>query len=331
MRGQRGNENVNAHLALQSVGRPLFWLGFAVLVVGLLALDFGVFHRQRKELTARRASLELSFWVVLALGFMAGVWLQFGGERAGEFITGYLLEYTLSVDNLFVFMVVFGYFQVPPEVQHRALFWGVIGSILLRVVFILAGSWLVLSFHWTLYIAGAFLIYTGAKLLFQGDEVIEIEHNPVVRFFRRFVPTVPDYRGTRFTIVEHGRRHATPLLVVLAVLAVANVVFATDSIPAIFGVTLDPFIIITSNVFACLGLLSLYFVISRMMAKFHFLQVGLSFVLVFIGLKMLVADYVEAHWFKIPIWASFAVVMAVLGASVLASLMRPAEEPPPPG
>jgi tellurite resistance protein TerC len=311
------------HVALHSVGSPVFWVGFTALVVALLALDFGVFHRQHRALSVRRAGLELSFWVALALAFNIGVLLQFGVARAAEFFTGYLLEYTLSVDNLFVFLLIFSYFHVPDEVQHRALYWGVIGSILLRGILILVGSTVSQTFHWTLYIAGAFLVYTGAKLFFQRDAGLDPEHNPVIRFFRRFVPMVADFRGTRFTVVEEGKRHATPLLLVLSVLAVANVVFATDSIPAIFGVTLDPFIIITSNVFACLGLLSLYFVISRMMAKFHFLQSGLSLVLIFIGLKMLLADILEKRGFPIPVWASLAVVTLVLATSVVASLLRP--------
>jgi tellurite resistance protein TerC len=313
---------------LHTVGSAGFWAGFAALVLALLALDFGVFHRNRKEFTTRRAALELSFWVALALAFDVGVFFRFGADRGTEFLTGYLLEYSLSVDNLFVFLAIFRYFAVPPASQHRALFWGVIGSISLRILFILPGAALVQSFRWVLYLFGAFLVYTGGRLFFKSEEPIHPENNPALRAFRRWVPFVPQYRDQAFTVIENGKRFATPLLLVVFVLTGADIVFAADSIPAIFGITTDAFIVITAEVFACLGLMSLFFVISRMMTRFRYLQVGLAFVLIIIGVKMLVSDWLHGYRIYVPSWAPLVIVAVVLGIAIVASVLRPATEAP---
>jgi tellurite resistance protein TerC len=244
------------------------------------------------------------------------LYFWFGSERALAFLSGYLIEKALSVDNLFVFIVVFSVFAVPAKLQHRVLFWGILGALVMRAIFIALGSALLHEFHWLAYLFGAFLVYTGVKLFVQRSGEVHPERNPLFRLFRRFVPSVDDYRGGHFTVVEAGKRYATPLLLVLVAIEATDIVFAVDSIPAIFAITTDPFIVFTSNIFAILGLRALYFALAGMMAKFHYLKVGLSFVLVFVGGKMLLAGVYE-----IPILASLGVIVALLGGSIVASLL----------
>ena len=240
-------------MPLDSIGTPPLWIGFTLFVLAMLALDLGVFHRKAHVVGIREALAWTAVWITLALGFNVGVYVWFGAERALEFLTGYVIEKALSVDNIFVFLVVFAVFAVPAALQHRVLFWGILGALVMRAVFILAGAALLQRFHWIVYVFGGFLVITGVKLLLHSGDEIHPERNPVYRLFRRLVPAVSDYRGARFTVVESGRRYATPLLAVLVVVEATDVVFAVDSIPAIFAVTIDPFIVYTSNIFAILG------------------------------------------------------------------------------
>jgi tellurite resistance protein TerC len=317
----------------QSIGSFLLWIGFSAFVVAALVLDFAVFHRKSHEVRAKQALAWVGLWVALAMVLAVAVRLRFGSEPSLQFLAGYLLEYALSVDNLFVFLVIFTYFAVPSTAKDRVLFLGILGSIALRGVFILVGSALVHRFQWLLYLFGAFLVFTGLKLLFQkGDEEVAIEHSPVIKLFRRLVPMVATYHGDRFLVKEQGRWHATPLMLVVAVIGFTDVVFATDSIPAIFGVTQDPFLIYSSNIFAVLGLRALFFVLSNMMLKFHLLKFGLALVLSFIGVKMLIVDLYRlplagsigiTQPLKMPIGIALGVVAGLLALSVLGSLIFP--------
>jgi tellurite resistance protein TerC len=305
-------------MSYQSVGTPALWAGFTVLVLGLLALDLFVLHRKPHAVRPREALVWVGVYVGLALLFCAGIFLRFGSDRAMEFLAGYVIEEALSIDNLFVFLVIFSYFRVPPELQHRVLFWGIVGALVLRALFVVLGAALINAFHGVTYIFGAFLVITGVRLLLQREGEIHPERNPVLRFLRRRLPVTKDYHGTRFTLIQDGRRFATPLLLVLVFIEATDVVFAVDSIPAVFAVTSDPFIVYTSNIFAILGLRSLYFALAGMMERFHYLKVGLALVLAFVGTKMLVAGV-----FKIPVGWSLGVVVLLLGVSVAASLLRP--------
>ncbi len=306
----------------QTVGTPTLWIGFTVFVLAMLALDLGVFHRKAHDVKVREALIWTAVWIALSLVFNAGVYYWFGATKALEFLTGYVIEKALSVDNIFVFIIVFASFAVPSRLQHRVLFWGILGALVMRGMFIYLGAALLQRFHWVMYVFGAFLVFTGIKLLFQKDEEVHPEKNPLFRLFRRFVPSVGEYRDGHFMVVENGRRYATPLLLVLVAIETTDLVFAVDSIPAIFAVTTDPFIIYTSNVFAILGLRSLYFALHGMMGKFHYLKVGLAGVLSFVGVKMLISGY-----YKIPILISLLAIVVLLGASIVASLLRrPPEE-----
>ena len=307
-------------MGVHSIGTPLLWIGFTLFVLAMLALDLGVFHRKAHEVRVREALAWTAVWISLALLFNLGVYVWFGAQRALEFLSGYLIEKALSVDNIFVFIVVFSAFAVPGKLQHRVLFWGILGALVMRAVFIVLGAALLARFHWVAYGFGAFLVFTGIKLLVQREQEPHPERNPLFRAFRRFVPSVGEYHEGRFSVVQAGKRHATPLLLVLIAIETTDIVFAADSIPAIFAVTKDPFIVYTSNIFAILGLRALYFALAGMMGKFHYLKVGLSVVLMFVGAKMLLADVYE-----IPILASLAVIVAVLAGSVVASLLRPPE------
>ena len=311
-------------MPVDSIGSPALWVGFTVFVLAMLALDLGVFHRKAHGVRFREALAWSTVWVGLALAFNLLVYHWFGAQRGLEFLTGYLIEKVLSVDNIFVFVVIFSFFAVPAAYQHRVLFWGILGALVMRAVFILAGAALLQRFHWIVYAFGGFLVITGVKLLLHRGDEIHPERNPVYRLFRRLVPAVSDYRGARFTVVENGKRYATPLLAVLVVVEATDVVFAVDSIPAIFAVTTDPFIVYTSNIFAILGLRALYFLLAGVMDKFHYLKVGLALVLCFVGVKMLLVDF-----YKIPIAASLAAVATLLAGSVAASLLRPRPEPLP--
>jgi tellurite resistance protein TerC len=305
-------------MPLETVGSPALWAGFIVFVLGLLALDLGVFHRKAHAVTLKEAAVWSVVWVSLAAAFNAGLWALFGPERGLEFATGYLLEKALAVDNIFVFVVIFSTFAVPPAYQHRVLFWGVLGALVMRAAFIFAGGALLQRFHWTMYVFGAVLLITGVKLLLQRDAAPHPEKNLVVRWFQRWVPMTKGYRGAAFTVVENGRRLATPLLLALVALEVTDLIFAVDSIPAIFAVTQDPFIVFTSNIFAILGLRSMYFLLAGVIERFTYLKVGLSLVLVFVGAKMLLTGV-----YKLPIAASLGIIAGILGLSVVASLLRP--------
>jgi tellurite resistance protein TerC len=299
--------------------RIILWVAFNVFVLGMLALDLLVFNRKAHAVSLREALAWSCVWVSLALLFSLGVYFVRGGEKALEFLTGYVIEWSLSVDNLFVFLVIFSYFAVPPIYQHRVLFWGILGALVLRAIFIATGSALLANFHWMIYVFGGFLVFTGIKLLFAGEDKVEPEKNPAVRLLRRFIKVTPDYQGQQFFIRKDGRLWATPLLLVLVVVETTDVIFAVDSIPAIFAITLDPFIVYTSNVFAILGLRALFFLLAGVMEMFRYLKVGLSFVLCFVGAKMMLVDL-----YKIPIGISLGVVAGILGISILASFfVRP--------
>jgi len=307
-------------MVLQTVGTPILWAGFTAGVIVLLLVDLLVFHRREHEVGHREAIAWSIGWVALALLFNLGVYRWFGYQRALEFFTGYLIELSLSVDNLFVFILIFSTFRVPPAYQHRVLFWGILGAQIMRAVFILMGAAILQTFQWVIFVFGGFLVYTGAKILFSRGTEVHPERNPVLKLFGKVVPTLPDFYGPRFTVKLNGRRYATALLPVLLVIEATDVVFAVDSIPAIFGVTKDPFIVYTSNIFAILGLRSFYFLLASAMGKFRYLKVGLGVVLLFVGVKMVIAE-----WVHIPIEVSLLAVVAVLGSSVLASVLRPAK------
>ena len=303
---------------METVGSPLLWAGFIGLVLALLALDLGVFHRGARETSLREAAVWSTAWIGLALAWNGLVVHWFGAERGLEFLTGYLIEKALAVDNLFVFYAIFAYFAVPAALQHRVLFWGVLGALVLRAVFILLGAALLAKFHWVMSVFGAILLFTAFKLIAMGDEGFHPERNRIYRAFRRLVPAVSEYHGGRFTIVREGRRHATPLLVVLVLIEWTDLVFAIDSIPAIFAVTNDPFIVFTSNIFAILGLRSLFFLLNGVLGRFHLLKPALAAVLAFVGAKLLLLDVVE-----IPIGVSLGTVAALIGLGVGASLLFP--------
>lgn len=296
----------------------LLWVLFNVLVVTLLVLDLGVFHRKAHVVQIKEALLWSVFWVSLALLFSFLVYRMRGQNAALEFLAGYLIEESLSVDNLFVFLLIFTYFRVPPLYQHRILFWGILGAVVMRAIFIFAGVALIHHFHWVIYLFGAFLVLTGVKMAFQKDEKMDPNNNPVLKVFRKWMPMTDRIEGGRFFIKIDGKRYATPLFVVLLVVETTDVIFAVDSIPAILSITVDPFIVYTSNVFAILGLRALYFALAGMMRLFHYLHQGLSFILTFVGVKMLISDV-----YKIPVGIALGVVAGILVVSVIASLLRP--------
>jgi len=327
----------------------LAWVGFCTFILVMLAIDLGVFNRKPHEITTRNAAVWSAVWVTLALIFAVLLFGPLGSELFGaarhqkglEFVTGYLIELSLSVDNLFVFLLIFSYFKVPLKYQHRVLYWGVLGALVMRVTMILAGTTLINHFHAIIYVFGAFLVYTGFKMLSGGDDESNPEENPIVRFVTRYVPIVRHYERRKFFTIVDGKRVGTLLLLVLIVVEVTDLVFAVDSIPAIFGVTTDRFIVYTSNVFAILGLRTFYFLLAGVVEKFHYLKVGLGLVLGFIGVKMLLpllsrglAALVSAAGGEsfathirsadhIPIGMALGVVALVLVASVVASLIWP--------
>ncbi|HEY3306329.1 MAG TPA: TerC family protein [Candidatus Binatia bacterium] len=291
------------------------WVAFNMFVLGMLALGLAVFHRKAHAVSLGEALTWSLVWIALALLFNGGVYYFWGQDKALEFLTGYVIEKALSVDNLFVFIVIFSYFSVPAVYHHRVLFWGILGALVMRAIFIAAGVALIHAFHWVIYVFGGFLILTGIKMLFAGDEKIHPEKNPVLRLLRRVMPVTKEYHGQRFFVRIQGRLWATPLLLVLVVIESTDVIFAVDSIPAILAITTDSFIVYSSNVFAILGLRALYFLLAGVLDKFHYLKAGLSFVLCFVGIKMMLGDL-----YKIPIGLSFAVVAGILAVSMLASL-----------
>jgi len=295
------------------------WIGFNLFVLAMLALDLGIFHRKSHTVGFKEAVGWTAAWIALALSFNLGVWHFAGGAKALEFFTGYVIEYSLSADNVFVFALLFSYFAVPAHYQHKVLFWGILGALVMRLGMILLGAALIAKFAWIIYVFGAFLVVTGIKMLLKSDEEIHPERNPLVRLFKRFFPVAPDFRGDRFFIRENGVLMATPLFVVLLMVEFTDVIFAVDSIPAIFAVTTDSFIVYTSNVFAILGLRSLYFALAGVMDKFHYLKTGLGVVLSFVGVKMLLAHTA----YKIDTLVSLGVIVAILATAVAVSLLRP--------
>ena len=305
---------------IESVGTPWLWGGFLAFVAAMLALDLGVFHRRPHEVHVGEALAWSGAWIALALVFNAWIYWRFGAEIGLEFLTGYLIEKSLSVDNVFVFVLLFTSFAVPKNLQHRVLFWGIFGALIMRIVFILFGALLLQRFHWVIYLFGGILIYSGYRFLVHGSGDVHPENNPLYRLFTRVAPAVPDYHGGAFTVLKDGRRHATPLLLVLVAIEASDLVFAVDSIPAIFGITEDPFIVFTSNIFAILGLRALYFVLGGFLGKFRYLDKGLALVLLFVGGKMLLAGVVHV---STPL--SLLVVAGVIGGSVVLSLLRPAK------
>jgi tellurite resistance protein TerC len=304
---------------VSSIGTPMLWIGFSLFVLAMLALDLGVFHRTAHEVRTREALVWTAVWIALALVFNLGIYRFYGSERALEFLTGYLIEKALSVDNIFVFLILFTTFSVPVKLQHRVLFWGILSALVMRALFIFAGAALLHRFHWVAYIFGAFLVFTGVKLLLQRrGHTVDPRRNPLFRLFRSLVPATDRYDSGHFITVENGRRLATPLLLVLVAIEATDIVFAVDSIPAVFAVTKEPFIVYTSNVFAMLGLRALYFAVAPLLTKFRYLKEGLSLVLVFVGGKMLLADVYE-----VPIFVSLAVIAALLAGAIVASIVRP--------
>jgi tellurite resistance protein TerC len=313
-------------MEISTIGTPLLWASFTGFILAMLALDLGVFHRKAHEVSLREASVWSAIWVALALAFNLLVWQWFGPQRGLEYLTGYLIEKALAVDNIFVIYAIFAYFAVPAAYQHRVLFWGILGALVMRGVFIALGGALLARFHWVMYLFGAVLLVTGIKLLLIPDDGIHPERNPVYRAFKRMIPSVPDFRGARFTVIENGRRLATPLLLVLLLIEWTDFVFAIDSIPAIFAVTNDPFIVYTSNIFAILGLRSMFFLLGGVIGRFHLLKPALALVLAFVGGKMLIADL-----YKVPIGASLGVVATLIALGVVGSLLLPPRAAAPRG
>ena len=309
----------------ETIGSPAMWIGFGVFVVAATLVDLLLLRSQGNKPVAMRQALSWSaVWVAAAAVFAAWLWWYVAGtagravanEKTTEFVTGYLIEKSLAVDNIFVFLMLFTYFAVPAALQKRVLVLGVIGAIVLRTVMILVGAWLISTFHWVLYLFGFFLLATGVKMLLVAGKAPDLEKNPVLRWMRGHLSLTDGFRGERFSVREDGRRSFTPLFVVMVLVAVTDVVFAVDSIPAIFAITSDPFIVLTSNIFAILGLRALYFVLADLAGRFHLLSYGLAVVLMFVGVKMLVVDV----W-KIPVYGSLATVGAILAASIVASLV----------
>lgn len=303
------------------------WVGFNLFVLALLAVDLGVFHQKAHRVSIKEATIWSIVWISLSLLFNLGIyffWDRFvpaseysNSEAALAFLTGYLLEKSLSVDNIFIFVVIFTYFAVPATYQHRVLFWGILGALIMRGTLIVIGTALLKEFHWIIYVFGAFLILTGIRMAIERNEEAHPEKNPVVKLLRRVMPVTENYEGEQFFVRRMGKLMATPLFLVLLIVESTDLIFAVDSIPAIFAVTDDPFIVYTSNVFAILGLRSLYFLLAGVVDKFHYLKLGLSAVLVFVGFKMVLADI-----YKIPIGLSLMVIAGILSVSIVASLLR---------
>lgn len=303
---------------MEIIGTPLQWGIFFALLLAMLTLDLGVINRKEHRIGLREALFWSVVWTIVALIFNGWIYYRFGRQIGLEFLTGYVIERSLSFDNIFVFVVIFNYFAVPSEHQHRVLFWGILGALISRGIFIAMGTALLTRFEWLIFVFGAFLVYTGIKIFKQSETEVHPERNPVVRAFQRFVPLTNRYSGRNFFVREDGRLKATPLMLVLVVVEATDVVFAVDSIPAVFGVTKNPFIVFTSNIFAILGLRALYFLLAGLMHKFHYLSYGLGLVLVFVGGKMLTEP-----WIEIPTLVSLAIVMGILTLAIAGSLLRP--------
>jgi tellurite resistance protein TerC len=294
-----------------------FWIGFHILIFSILALDLGVFHKKTHRVPVKEAVIWSGVWISIALLFNLFVYFELGKVKALEFLTGYVIEYSLSVDNIFVFILIFTYFGVKEQYQHKILFYGILGALIMRGIFIFAGVALINRFHWIVLIFGGFLVFTGIKMLFAKDTAVDPEKNPLVRFFKKFLPVTHSLHGDKLFVFENHRMHATPLFLVLLVIESSDLIFAVDSIPAILAISQDRFIVYTSNVFAILGLRSLYFAVAGIMDYFRFLKIGLAFVLTFVGLKMLAAYFN----FEIPILISLGVIVSILLISILASVV----------
>ncbi|MFZ3222190.1 MAG: TerC family protein [Rugosibacter sp.] len=314
-----------------SIGEPWMWAVFIAFVLVMLVLDLFVFGgRKAHKVTVKEAALWSLAWFSLALLFNAGLWWYLNGtvgaevadQKALEFLTGYLIEKSLSVDNVFIFLLIFSSFHVAAEYQRRVLIYGVLGAILMRAIMILAGAWVVREFSWVLYLFGAFLVITGMRMLVMAEKTPDLEKNPVLKFARRHLRISDDYHGEKFSVVKNGVRYFTPLFLVLILIEVTDLVFAVDSIPAIFAITTDPFIVFTSNIFAIMGLRALYFLLADVADRFHLLKYGLAMVLTFIGAKMLIMP-----WYHVPVGASLAIVAVLIGASVVASLIATRNKP----
>lgn len=313
-------------------GTIWLWVGFIIFVLAMLAIDLGVFHRKAHAISIKEATIWSVVWISLSMLFNLGLYFFWdkisfestytNSEAALAFFTGYLIEKSLSVDNIFVFVLLFTYFSVPAAHQHRVLFWGIIGALIMRGTLIAVGAALLKEFHWIIYIFGVFLIYTGFRMASHKNEDLNPDQNVLLKFLRRIMPVTNTYEGDKFFVRRAGRLMATPLLVVLLVVESTDLVFAVDSIPAIFAVTQDPFIVFTSNVFAILGLRSLYFLLAGVVDKFHYLKLGLSVVLVFVGIKMVIVDL-----YKIPVGVSLGVIAAILTTSIIASIIRARRKP----
>jgi tellurite resistance protein TerC len=298
-----------------------FWIGFIAFVLAMLALDLGVFQRKVHEVRPKEAAIWTAIWVALALIFAGGLAWFHGSEPALTFLTGYVIEESLSMDNIFVIVLIFDFFAVPKQYQHRVLFYGIVGALIMRGLFIALGTALLARFEWIIFVFGAMLVVTGVRMAFKHDERFDADQNPIVKMVRKIFPLTKDFHGKHFFTIENGRKMATPLLLVLVLVEFTDLIFAIDSIPAIFGVTRDPFIVYTSNIFAVLGLRSLYFLLASVIERFHLLKYGLAIILTFVGVKMLIE-----HWVHIPILLSLAVILGVLAIAIVASLIWP---PPP--
>lgn len=292
-----------------------FWIGFNVFVLLMLALDLGVFHKKTHAVKIKEALIWSGIWIILALLFACGIFYVFGNQRGVEFLTGYVIEKSLSVDNIFVFIMIFSYFSIPAKYQHKILFYGIVGALIMRAVFIFAGVALITKFHWIIYVFGAFLIFTGIKMLIKEEKPLDPDKNPVVRLFKKFMPVTNELHGEKFFIKKEMKTYATPLFIVLLLIEFTDLIFAVDSIPAILAVTNDTFIVYTSNVFAILGLRSLYFALAGITEYFRYLKYALSAILVFVGVKMCLVDI-----YKIPVVYSLLVILSMIGISVLASV-----------
>lgn len=294
----------------------ILWISFNAFIFIMLVLDLGVFHKKAKKVTVKEALTWTGVWIGLAFAFNLFVYYQLGEEKAYEFITGYLIEKSLSIDNIFVFIMIFSYFHVPESAQHKVLFWGIAGALVMRIIFILAGIELIHQFHWLIYIFGGFLIFTGIKFVTQNEVQVRPERNPLVKAVRKIFRVTPDFVGNRFFVRLNNKIWATPLFIVVVMIEASDIVFAVDSIPAILAISDDPFIVYTSNVFAILGLRSLYFALAGVEKHFRYLKYGLAVVLVFIGVKMCIAD-----WYKIPVEISLSFIVLTLGMSLVASMV----------
>jgi tellurite resistance protein TerC len=298
-----------------------FWIGFSIFLVGILALDLGIFHRKAKIIEPKEALIWSGIWFSISMVFAAIVFMWHGSQAGTEFLTGYMIEWSLSIDNVFVFVLIFSFFKVPAQYQYRVLFWGVVSALIMRGVLIGAGAALLANFHWIIFIFGGFLIFSGLRIAFHDDENANPNRNPMVRVFKKFVATSEEYDGQNFFTRKNGKRLATPLLTVLIAIEATDLAFAIDSIPAIFAITDEPFIVFTANALAVLGLRSLYFALAGIIHKFIYLKFGLALILVFVGVKMLASDV-----YHMPAVLSLGIVLGILVGTVVASLMRPQDD-----